>query len=149
MLTQQFERTAGLNDEHARAIARHHLLQQIDEQCGLARTGRTQHQHVGVLLAILCVERIELERFGSPIEEHKTAVPSASLSAVQRQQVGDMLGEHQPGTSASLVQLRVVSHWKIADVAVERQQFRLPADGLKPVAEQQRVHVVHHFSQFT
>jgi hypothetical protein len=95
MLTEQGERAAGLDDEQAWPVDRRHLLQQVDQQCRLARTGRAEDQHVGVLLAVFPVQWIEDQRLGTPVEEHQARMTGATRSTIDRQQVRGVAREHQ------------------------------------------------------
>ena len=59
-----------------RYMARH-LLQQVHQQGRLAGPGRAEDQHVGVLLAVLAVQRIEGQGFSATVKKHEARVSGA------------------------------------------------------------------------
>ena len=67
VLAQQAKGIPRLDDEHPRAVHRHHLHQAIAEQRALARAGRSQDERVGIGLAI--AQGIEAEGLAAPVPE--------------------------------------------------------------------------------
>ena len=97
---------------------------------------------MGVLLAVIPVQRIEDQRFGTPVVEHQAGMTGATGTAVERYQIGNMPGEDQARATAGFVQVGVVGHGQVTDVTVERQQVSFLGNGLQTIGQKQRVETI-------
>lgn len=91
---------------------------------------------MGILGAILTVERIKGQRCAAPVKEGEARMAGAGVTTKHRQQVGHVLHEGQTGIPVFFVVHRVKTHRQGAKVAVERGNIELRLNRLQSGVQQ-------------
>ena len=137
---QQPEALAGIHNHQARLVDRHGEHGLVVERGRLSRARGPEHQHVGVLLAVVLIERINKQRLTAPIPEPHARVRRATGTPKQGQNTCDLRGKGQARAAQHLVvKRRIEVERQRSHEGVERHQVVLGVDELEAGRDEQRI----------
>src|SRR5690606_26812051 len=82
-------------------------------------TGWTVEKQVRITRAISQVKRISGEGLTTSIGKYQSRIASTFIATIDRQQVGQVLGIHQPVTATDLIQSVVISHGDMSQIGIQ------------------------------
>ena len=140
VVQQQAERAPGIDDHQARPVDGHHHHRQVVQRGRFAGAGRPEHQHMGVLLAIMLVQRVDPDGLAAPVPEPEARMVGAACPPIDRQQRCDLRGEGQArAAQGAVVEGRIEVERQAAHEAVQRHQILARMDKAQAGGHQQGI----------
>ena len=149
ILTEQIEGIARVYDHQPRPVHRHRCQAQGVQGRALAGAGRAEHQQMAVGLAVVPVQRIDEERLAAPVPEQEARMTGTARPPEDRQQGGDLRGEHQArAAQVAGVELGVEAAGQCPQQHVAADQLVAWFDQLEARARERAMHAGGTLAQF-